>query len=79
MVSNIGDLLDHSRFEEPPEVRIIKQFVKEKFGTEPAVSLQTSQIIIGVPNAALAGALRMHLHELSEACHTKKRLVIRIS
>jgi hypothetical protein len=78
-MDNIGSLLDKSKFEEPSEVRIIKQFVTEKFGSTPQVTLQTSQILIGVPNAALAGALRMHLHELAEACQTKKRLVIRIS
>jgi hypothetical protein len=79
MTDSIGDLLDKSRFEEPFEVRTIKAFVQTKFNMTPTVSLQTAHIIIGVPNAALAGALRMHLHELSEACQTNKRLVIRIS
>jgi hypothetical protein len=78
MTSQIGDLLDTSRFEEPPEVRVIKDFVTEKFQATPHVTVQQTQIIIGVPSAALAGALRMHLHQLQQLCQTEKRLVIRI-
>lgn len=79
MSSNIGDILaGKGNFKEPPEIRIIKSFVNEKYKTLPQVIIQDTQIIIGVTNAALAGALRMHLHELKELCQTKKRLVIRI-
>jgi hypothetical protein len=78
MSNSIADILDTNRFEEPPEVQIIKEFVNKKFGVTPGVAVQINQISISVPSAALAGALRMHLHELSEACQTKKRLVIRI-
>ena len=78
MTDSLADLLDKSRFAEPPEIQIIKSFVEENFKTTPAITIQQSQIIIGVPNAALAGTLRVYLHELQELCQTKKRLVIRI-
>jgi hypothetical protein len=78
MADSLGDLLTRSRFEEPSEIKIIKSFVQERYKSIPAVTVQQSLIIIGVPNAALAGTLRMHLHELQELCQTKKRLVIRI-
>jgi hypothetical protein len=79
MTDSIAEILGRQRFEEPEEVLVIKSFVKEHFDHIPGVAIQSSQIIISVPNAALAGTLRMHLHELASLCQTKKRLVIRIS
>lgn len=79
MADSIGDLLIKRDFEEPPEVRIIKEFIRKRFDVDVSVSIQQHQIIIGVSGAALAGALRMHLHELQKLCSTDKRLMIRIS
>lgn len=78
MTDSLGDLLQQKRFNEPSEIEIIKEFVRARFQSTPQVTIQDKQIIIGVNNAALAGALRMHLHELTELCATSKRLVIRI-
>jgi hypothetical protein len=79
MTDSIGDLLGKREFEEPPEVRLIKDFVRKRFDVDVTVALQQHQIIIGVKSSALAGALRMHLHELQELIASKKRLVIRIT
>lgn len=78
MTNSIGDLLDSKRFDEPQEVRIIKAFVSQRFKSTPSVTVGQQQIIIGVQNAALAGALRPLLHQLQQECDTDKRLVIRI-
>ena len=79
MVDSLSDILGGRIPKEPPEIRIIKNFVQEKFKTSTQVAIGQNQIIIGVKSAALAGALRMHLHELQALCQTKKRLVIRIT
>ena len=78
MADSISDILGKKQFEEPPEVEIIKHFVQEKFQSPVSVTIQTHQIVIGVSGAALAGSLRMYLHELQALCQTDKRLVIRI-
>lgn len=78
MSDKLGDLLSKSKFSEPSEIKVIKSFVEENFKSTPLVTIQQTQIVIGVSNAALAGALRVHLHTLQELCQTKKRLVIRI-
>mgnify|MGYP003577973995 CR=1 FL=1 len=78
MADALGDLLPKRQFEEPPEVRIIKDFVMEKFNQPVQVGIQQTQIIIQVKSAALAGALRPHLYVLQSSCETEKRLVIRI-
>lgn len=78
MTNALGDLLHRDKYKEPPEVRIIKDFVQEKYGEEVGVIVRQNQIVIQVPGAALAGALRPHLQELKESCQTKK-LAIRIN
>jgi len=78
MTDSIADLLSKRDFEEPPEVRIIKEFIRKRFDADAAVSLQQQQIIIAVNSSALAGALRMDLHELQRLCTTDKKLLIRI-
>ena len=75
----IKDLMPSRKFEEPEEVQVIKNFVQEKYGFTPKVTMQQAQIIIAVRGSALAGTLRMHLHEIKELCQTDKRLVVRIA
>lgn len=77
-MDSLSSLLPSRQFEEPAEIRIIKAFVMDKFQAMPKVSIQAKTITITVPSGALAGALRMHLHELQELCSTDKRLVLRI-
>lgn len=75
----IGDILAGKRVDEPPEVQIIKRFVRETYHADCAVTVQQQQIIIGVKSGALAGTIRPQLQTLREACHTDKRLVLRIT
>ena len=79
MTDSLADLLGNRNFEEPQEVRTIKEFVRKRFNADVSVTMQPRQIIISVPGSSLAGALRMHLHELKKLCATDKRLIIRIS
>jgi len=78
MSHSLADILGKQNYDEPPEIGIIKSFIKDSYDSSSQVAVQQSQIIIIVSNAALAGTLRMHLHELKRLCQTKKRLVIRI-
>lgn len=78
MVNDIASILASKNYDEPPEVTIIKQYVQRHFQAAVAVTIHQSQIIIGVQNSALAGALRTHLRDIAEECKTSKRLLIRI-
>jgi len=78
MADQIKDLLPKRRYEEPPEVQTIKTFVMDKYQQPVGVTVQPNQILINVKSAALAGALRTHMHELQKLCQTDKRLVLRI-
>ncbi len=79
MTDSLGDILGGRTPKEPEEIRIIKNFVLDKFKSKAGVTIRDRQIIITVQGAALAGTLRMHLHELKKLCQTEKRLVIRIN
>jgi hypothetical protein len=78
MTDSLADLLKKRQHNEPPEISVIKQFLNDRFQATGTITIRDKQIIIGVSSAALAGTLRMHLHELQELCKTDKRLVIRI-
>ncbi len=78
MTNSLADILGNKNFDEPAEVRLIKDYVQRHFQREVGVLVKQDQIVIGVPSSALAGALRMHLHTLKQECQTDKRLVIRI-
>ena len=79
MTESLADILGNRSYDEPPEVTTIKKFVREKFKADVGVTLGQQQIILTVRGAALAGALRMHLHTLKKLCETDKKIVIRIS
>lgn len=77
-MDSIGNIIGKDRFEQPPEIAIIKSFVADKFSSKCEVSVGPQQIIIVVPGAALAGALRFKLQELQKLLKTDKKLLIRI-
>jgi hypothetical protein len=77
-MDSLENILQTKRFDEPPEVLVIKTFVQTHYQADCHVTMQTSQIIIAVKGSSLAGALRMRLHELQVLCQTDKRLAIRI-
>lgn len=79
MSNSIADILGgRAKSDEPPEFQVIKRYMMKHFKVVPKLSIGTKKIIIGVPNSAVAGALRMSLHELQEACQTENKLIIRI-
>lgn len=78
MTDSIKDLLLAKDYDEPPEIKTVKGFLRTHYSSDCHVTVQSQQIIIAVKGAALAGALRLRLHELQTLCHTDKRLVLRI-
>ncbi len=79
MSSNLGDILSRRRSSEPREFAIIREFVTEHFAVSPKLSVSNKGIVIGMPNSAAAGSLRLSLHQLQELCGEQYRLSIRIS
>lgn len=78
MTDTLGDILSKRSRAEPPEIRAVKNFVRELFQSDCKVSLKPGQLIVTVPNSALAGALRMHIVELRGVVGANLRVIIRI-
>lgn len=78
-MDNLQDLLAKRAPQEPPEIQIVKTYVREVFDELVNVAVQDREIIVTVGSASLAGALRSHAVTLLEKCHSPgKRLVLRI-
>ena len=77
-MQSLQDIIGRKDYDVPPEIEIIKSFVRKKFSSDVQVSCQTRSITITTPSAALAGSLRPHLHKLKKELDTDKRLFIRI-
>lgn len=77
-MDSLQDLLTARRPEEPEEVTIIKEFLRQHFQARAVITVGQQHVTIQVKNASLAGALRPHLYALKQMCNTQKRLVIRI-
>lgn len=78
MTDSLNDILGKFNIAEPPEIATIKTFVKQHVDVIPVVELGQMNIIIVMPSAASAGALRLCLHELQSELSVDKKLLIRI-
>lgn len=77
-MDSLYDILGRKDFDEPPEMAAIKKYVKDEFKTEVSVLVRDKDIVIGVPNAALANTLRLRSPEIKRRCQLDKRLTFRI-
>ena len=75
-MDNLSDILAKKDLSEPPEYKIIKEFVLNKYEETVNIKIDISKITILVSNSALANSLRMNIPELQELCNTTKRIVI---
>lgn len=78
MSNSLADLLANKDFDEPDEMRAIKQFVQQNYQVDVEVQLRDKELIVTTPSAALANTLRLKLPELRKAAATDKRIVLRI-
>ena len=78
MANSLGDLLANKDFDEPAEMKAIKQFVQSNYQTSVEVQMRKKEIIVTTPSAALANTLRLKLPELRKAVATDKKIILRI-
>jgi len=78
MSNSLADLLANKDFDEPEEMRAIKQFVQEHYQADVEIQIREKELIVTTPSAALANTLRLKLPELRKAAATDKRIVLRI-
>jgi hypothetical protein len=77
-MDSIFSVLSGKNFDEPPEMASIKKYVLDEFNTEVGVQVRDKDVIIKVPNASLASALRLRGPEIKRRCQIDKRLTFQI-
>ncbi|HSX45780.1 MAG TPA: hypothetical protein VLG27_02115 [Candidatus Saccharimonadia bacterium] len=77
-MDSLSNILSHKDFDEPPEMTAIKKYVQDEFQVKVGVMVRERDIVIQVPNAALANTLRLRSPEIKRRCQLDKRLTFRI-
>lgn len=77
-MDSLSSILGRKDFDEPPEIASIKKYVQDEFQIAVGVQVRERDIIIMVPNAALATTLRLRGPEIKRCCQLDKRLTFRI-
>jgi len=77
-MDGLGDILQRKDFDEPPEVRAIKEYVRSYYAAEVRVTMQPHAVVVSARSAALIGSLRLNLPKLQAAAATDKRIMLRI-
>jgi hypothetical protein len=78
-MDGLSDILRRKDFDQPPEVRAIKDYVRRYYNeAEVRVTVQQHAIIVSARSAALIGSLRMNLPKLEAAASTDKRIMLRV-
>jgi hypothetical protein len=78
MADSLFSILNSKDFDEPPEVRAIKEYVRRNYDTDVNITMQPHSIVVAARSAALIGSLRMNLPKLQEAASTDKRIIFRV-
>lgn len=78
-MDSLFDILSKRDFDEPPEIKAIKGYIREHFKESAGVQVRERDIVITVRSSALAGALRTRAYDIMKLLETNdKRLIFRI-
>ncbi len=77
-MDSLRNILSGKDFDEPPEMASIKKYVQDEFKVAVSVLVRDKDIVIQVPNAAMANTLRLRGPEIKRRCQIDKRLTFRI-
>jgi len=78
-MDDLRNILARRDFDEPAEVRAIKDYVRRYYEADVQVTMQPHTIIVSARSAGLIGSLRVNLPKLQDAAATDKRIMLRIS
>lgn len=77
-MDGLADILRGRDFDEPPEIRAIKDYVRRYYEAEVRVTMQQHTIVVAARSAGLIGSLRANLPKLQAAAETDKRILLRV-
>lgn len=77
-MDSLLNILSSKDFKEPEEMTKIKAYVKREYGATVGVMVRERDVLIIVPNSALANTLRLRGPEIKQELNIDKRLTYRI-
>lgn len=79
-MDTLFDLLSKRMPDEPPEIKVIKQYVREHYREQVGVQIREREIVVTVRSSALAGTLRTRSYQLAKLLDddAPKRIVFRV-
>lgn len=78
MGDSLGDILGKRGLSEPPEIKIIKDFVKNEIDITPDIRVTKTTFIVNIPNASAANTLRFRLFQLQRQLGHERKIIIKI-
>lgn len=78
MGDSINDILGKRGLSEPPEIKIIKEFVQTEVGLIPKVSITPKSFIVSLPSAAAISTLRFKLFQLQRSIPGERKIILKI-
>jgi len=77
-MDSIIDILGSRDFDEPAELSSIKKLIEDEYSIKPTVAKRGDSIVITLPSASMASALRLRGPEIKRRCQIDKKLIFRI-
>ncbi len=77
-MDSLADILSNKDFSPPDEVRAIKTYVADQYGSDIVVKVSSKDIIVMSRSAALISNLRANAPALQKASGSSKRIRFRI-
>jgi len=78
-MDSLLNILSGKDFDEPSEIKKVKDYVRDNFKASVAVQVREKDIVISVKSAALANTLRLNGPKIKQECQTDKRLIFKIT
>ena len=77
-MDSLANLMKDRKPQEPPQLKALRDYVKNNHNSEIKTSISQFGYTIIVPNAPLASTLQMEVPKIKVSCNLDKKLFIRI-
>ncbi len=78
-MDSLFKILANRDYDEPPEIQVIKEYVRKKYESNAEVAIRDKDIVIGVRSAALASRLRFDIQSIKKLIDSEKNIILRIT
>lgn len=77
-MESLAEILGRRQFKKPDEMTKLSAYIEERYNVKAQVTQRGKNLIVSIPNSALAGNLQMEKPKIIKACGLKSVLIIRV-